>query len=740
MNPKPTLMKKFFLFFMVLAIYNANSFAQNIIDEDFLDVIEKNASTLWAQSTPAFANNTVPSKYAKASAVIFGFKRELSIDKKSTFGVLSKGERSLVFYENVRFKIKLNDKNAVNAFTEFYFRYSDKEDGFSAKIYKANNVTITVKLADAVKIESARNVPEFFKSFFDQEVDGQNRYFKVAIPDLEPGDVLEYVSITKSKLDVRGNGVIQFSPQYELCSKKYPLLFNQIAIETDNKSYFKAMSNNGAPAFKKETSANNPEFFRYVFTDNDRPTEKDVNFVNPFRQQPFIKFQVVYATKEDIKGVLIGTKGEIKSNFSKEDLARKAWEDYAQTGDYFMESVPIQTYVNTLWADLKKLGAKDWSEKEYIKNVYYRLRNMVIFRNNYLSDQTAAYLFGSLLYQRDIKSDLIISVSNQLGELKDVLFDSEIRYITRVGKDYYFNFTDHSNPGDLVESLLESDAYIIQEPQKKTGEQNIQPLQLPGSTAEQNTALYELNINLAPDLNTLVISRTTTYKGISKNRNISEVHENVPYMLNDYKNYDGNDPTDKMKGKEEEQYSDMVKTMKERFKEEKPKQVKENLQNEFNQKAKYTNFSIVSDGRSIKAAELKFKEDFELQGMVRKAGKKLLLNINGLVGSQLQIKKEERNRNNDIDVGYARTLQWNFNFKIPEGYTIEGLEEVNTDIDNEIGTYKCIAKQANGVASIQITKTYKKARFSKSSWNDMLAFIDAAYNNSFKNLLLKPNK
>jgi len=731
-------MKKLFVLFFSLAFCTI-SFAQNVIDEDFLDIIEKNAAPLWQHSTTEFSNSTVPAKYAKESAVIFGFKRELSIDKKSKFGFLTKGERSLVFYENVRFKIKLNDKNAVNAFTEFYFRYSDKEDGFSAKLYKNNGVTTNVNLTDAVKVESASSVPEFFKSFFDQELNAQNRYYKVAIPDLEPGDILEYVAITKSKLDVRGNGIIQFSPQYELCSKKYPILFNQIAIETDDKSYFKAMSKNGAPEFKKEAAANS-EFNRYVFTDADRATEKDVNFINAYRQQPFTKFQVIYSNKEDVKGVLIGTKGEIKTSFSKEDLARKAWEDYSQTGDYTLGGVSVQAYVNSLWSDLKKLGAKDWTEKEYIKNVYYRLRNMVMFRDNYLSDQTAAYLFGSLLYQRDIKSDLIISVSNNIGELKDILFDSEVRYVTRVGKDYYFNFTDHSNPGELVESLLGSEAYIIQEPEKKSGVQSIQPVTLPDATADQNTGVFEMNVSLNPDLNTLTVSRTTTYKGISKTRNISDALKFTNYMLTDYKYYNGNDPTEKMRDREEEQYSNMVRTMKERFAEEKPKFVKEELQREFGRKVTYKNFSIASDGRSLKNQDLKFTEDFELQGMVRKAGKKLLVNIPGMVGSQLQFKKDERTRNNDIDVSYARALGWRINFKIPDGYTLEGLDELATNVDNEIGTYKCSASQANGTATIEVRKIYKKATFTKNKWNEMLAFVDAAYNTSFKNLLLKPIK
>ncbi len=211
-------------------------------------------------------------------------------------------------------------------------------------------------------------------------------------------------------------------------------------------------------------------------------------------------------------------------------------------------------------------------------------------------------------------------------------------------------------------------------------------------------------------------------------------------MINDYKNYGGNNTTDGMREREEEEYNKMLRTLKERYAEEKPKLVKQELQNEFGKKVTYKNFSIGSDGRTLKTPELKYTEEFELQGMVRKAGKKLLVNVPGLVGSQLQFKKEERTRNTDIDVSYTRALGWKINFTVPAGYTLEGLPELAASINNEIGTYGCTASQANGIATIEVRKIYKQATFSKTKWNDMLAFVDAAFNTSFKNLLLKPTK
>jgi len=159
--------KRIILLPIIFFFISLTSFAQDFIDEDFLDNIESNAKRLWTENTASFSSNTIPEKYKSESATVIGFRRAVTIDKKSRFGFLSRGERSLIFFENVRFKIKLSDKNAVQAFTTVYFRYSDKEDGFSANIIKPDGSVKQVSLDEAVGVESVSDVPEFFKSFFE---------------------------------------------------------------------------------------------------------------------------------------------------------------------------------------------------------------------------------------------------------------------------------------------------------------------------------------------------------------------------------------------------------------------------------------------------------------------------------------------------------------------------------------------------------------------------------------------
>ncbi|HTE10429.1 MAG TPA: hypothetical protein VK645_05650 [Chitinophagaceae bacterium] len=711
--------------------------AQDFIDEDFLDNIEANAKFIWSEPAAAFSIAAAPAKWNDESAVVMGYKRSILFDKKSSGGFFSARQKNVFFFEKVRFKIQLHDKNSVQAFSEIYFRYSAKDDGFVARIIKPGGETSSVDLKEAVELESASDIPEFFKSFFDQTSGAQSRYYKVAIPNLEPGDVLEYASYTKSKLDVRGSGFVEFDPQYEICNKGYPVMYNEIDIETDDKSFFKSLSLNGAPEFKKENAADKG-FFQYVFTDRDRGVEKDVNFVNRFLVYPMVKFQVIYANSENVKGLLIGGKGELKTGFSKEELALKAWEDYAETGNsYYNNFFTVQNFVNTSWAELKKMGAKSWTEQKFISNAYYYIRNKVVFQNNYLSDKVFAYMFGSLLFQRDIPSELVISTSNNIGKLKNVLFDQEIRYAIKVNNQLYFNCTDHSIPGELIQTLLGNEGYIITEP-KKGHAQEVKPLTLPDAVAADNTVNYTINASLSADFNNTVVSRTSVYTGLVKTGNISNTMRLTTYMLDDYKYYGGESPAEKMKPREEEEYDKSIKAIKEEFKKAKPDYVKEELEKEFQQKVKFSDFRITSDGRSDKKKDLVFTEEFELPGQVRKAGKKYLVNLTGLIGPQLQVKKDERERKYDINVGYARTISWVINLKIPDGYTAYGLNELNTNIENETGRFSCEAKEEAGNIVLKMTKTYKQSNIAKDKWKSMLSFIDAAYNTSYKYILLKP--
>lgn len=719
---------------LALTITCTTATAQEYIQTRIIKSLTENAKEMLSDIPAPFKISQTPSKWDKESAVIIAYSRNLILDRKSRSFLSS--AKYLYFFETRRFRIKLLDMNAVNKFSEIYFRYSNDQDGFAARVIKPGEAPQEIDMKKSIKIDPRTEVPEYYQSITSDLSNFSNySYYKLPVRDLEPGDILEYISTTKSSINTFQVKYLELAPQYEICSKEYPVMYNEIGIDTDNKTFFKSVALNGAPAFKKEDAAEKG-FSRFLFIDKDRDRFKDINFVTPMMQFPIVKYQVNYAKDEDVTGAFIGQIGELKSSFSKEELAQKAWEDIEkQKKTMFGEN---RITVNALLSDIKAAEGKKWSDEEYVEKSWYLIRHKVLYQSSYLTDKEFVCLFNGVLEDRKINPELVISVSNQIGKLKDILFDSEIRYMVKIGDKFFFNPSDYSNPGELVETLAGNDAYIISAPPRKSNIPEIKPIKLPDTKAYDNMQVEEFEAELDADMEKLRISRNSAYTGIYKAKNTRELLAYHPFIFTDHQYYDGEDPTKKWKKIEQENYEASVKAAKETFIKKRPELSKENLQREYQQKVTDVKFTLLNDGRSPQKRVLAFREEFVLNDMVKKAGKKFLVNLPGLIGGQLQIRDEERNREYDMDVRYPRSLAWTINFKIPAGYTVSGLNDLNTKVQHECGLFSVTASEQNGKVIIKVEKTYNTKLVPKGKWNEMLAFIDAAYNSSFKFILLTP--
>lgn len=723
---KRTVSAAFLLLFTAICVQ-----AQEMIDEDFLDNLTKNAKQVWEENDPDFSTNSIPDKWKNESGVVIGYREQVLFDKQKS-GFLG-GKADLILYEKKRMKIKLLDKSSVNDFSEIYFRYADKTDGFSAFVYKNDGTKKEVALNKAVSIDDNDRVPDFFKSFFDRNISRRNEYYKVPVNDLVPGDILEFAAVTSSKFSVKGLSYYPFDPQYELCNKPLPIMMHKIIVETDNKSFITAKSTNGAPEFQQST---NGEFNVYTWTDRDRGRVKDVNFINEYMVLPMMKYQIVYTNGNEYKGLFAGSKGQIKSEFDTREIGKKAFERYASAGNTYVygANAQLNAVYNFIWGKLKKLGLDDITDEMFIRQAYYQVRHTQVYSSYYYSEKQFAYLMGELMRRQKIPVDIIVTTPSNLTRLNDLLFEDELSWSVRVKDKYVFSATEHSNVYDMQENILGNDGYRLPLNSKETTE----AVKIPESAAADNVSRYELAVTLDPKMQDMDVSRISFHSGLQKKIYSAEALQFIPYMFEDFKTYDGEDDMDALPTKYQDEYYEKRKALKEEFARLKPEYMKKQAVEEFATEITYKNFEMVSDGRSMKKPDLKFKESFVITGKTRKAGKKVLVNLSSLMGGQLQIKKDERERTFDIDVRRARTIQWNIRFTVPAGYTASGLENLNTNVENETGTFKSIAKMEGNVIVVDITKIYKQKNISKAKWPDMLAFVDAAYNFGHKLILLKP--
>ena len=153
---------------------------------------------------------------------------------------------------------------------------------------------------------------------------------------------------------------------------------------------------------------------------------------------------------------------------------------------------------------------------------------------------------------------------------------------------------------------------------------------------------------------------------------------------------------------------------------------------------RYDDFELIRDGRFGDTAWLQYKEKFSLKKLISKAGKNYLLDVGKLIGGQIKLEPNEiANRKSDMWLPYARTIQNTITVQLPAGYTADGLQDLQMNVDNESGAFISTAKVEGEQLLISTTKLYKKNFDKKESWANYVAFLEAAYKFSQAKVVIK---
>ena len=115
-----------------------------------------------------------------------------------------------------------------------------------------------------------------------------------------------------------------------------------------------------------------------------------------------------------------------------------------------------------------------------------------------------------------------------------------------------------------------------------------------------------------------------------------------------------------------------------------------------------------------------------------------IFEIGKLIGDQIKLEQNELStRQTDIWIPFARTIENNIVLNIPAGYTVDGLQDLNNNIDNESGSFVSTAKMEDNKLMINTRKIYKKNFDKKEAWVNYVAFLEPAYKFSQAKVVLK---
>jgi len=759
-------MKKVFLYLILLACTQA-VFGQQRISKSELETLTKQLKQhpLLLDDDMDFKSNSSTDKWQNESAVILCQKTSFNFDKKgmsagkrigrNVWGLVlalptlgtslimanTSNETKMLIEETERRRLLLKDKFALEQYSVLYFRLDAEGDAFAARVIKKDGSVQPVDLDEAIKVSDIRTIPDLFRSYTDNRFGSAYRpdYYKIAVPDLVEGDVIEYQFRNFNTREYTYNpNYKEFDPIYYLCNRDMPVAKQVIEVVTeDDKYYIGYKSMKGAPEFV-ETNANGKKVYRWEDAGRDKMT--DTRFVNEFMQMPSVKFQVTYARNNSRDFVWFKNSSELKNDVSETDLADKArnfWfhpEKLENTGSYTAGlRTDIASTEKALFTSLKKKSVTGGSDDEYIKKSYYLIRSQTLFNN--WSDFAFAKIFSGLLQRQKIDHEIVVTTSNIRTNLNKVAFTQELVWVVKCKNKFYCNPGEHLNPEDIPVELAGNAAIRFHYANDKLP---VASEVLPLSDTTSNVLKTQLKTTFDLTNLTLSIEKNVEARGLTRDDLINEALALTPFMESDYRNYDGMSMWDGINSRQEEKATEDFNELKRKWKEEKPDMMKAMAEDEYGFNVqKYNNFKIVQDGREYKKRNLRYSENFVLADMTSKAGEDILISLPALIGQQTKIKNDEKARTMPVDVRYPRAMDWYVVFPIPAGYTVKGIEELSKNVSNECGSFSSSVRVDNNNLIMQVSKMYKSKYFDLNQWSNLLEVLEAAYSFSQSKIVLK---
>ncbi len=746
---------------VIFSAVPANVNAQSKDAEKYRKESEEMRKTVWAWDKPQFKIKEVPQQYAKASKVIIAHHTELTADSKSKFAFYGFGfgpKKEQTLTEVVRELIKINDKNAVSDYSELSFTQFQRSSGFYAVEKTTSYVGVRViKPNGSIKEINADDI------VLTKDLSSEKKA-KVAIPDLQPGDILDYFIATEQFM----TNDLSTKPYRVLLFDDAPILSLSFHAQLGKKYSIEYRSYNGAPELKVDKN-DDKDIIVDVEKSNIPPFETSL-WVAAAQQLPFIRMNIALGYK-GFGSKYMDTKkpGEVSKNTNSEeyldDKAGSFSMDYFN--GYWMRAAKAE--FDAVESDAKRkakqtgISFKDLSDEDKAALLFYTIRytRFLNFDINKLSDKISIgdnsynglpFILFCTLKAAGLDPAILVSSNRMSYRLDEIMSASDLEsasYLTGTNK-----FLSIQSVYDVpfvipekIEGLANTKSFTFDHPnavmgiKKMMGLTNIAPgPSIPVSGADKNAHIENLKLSLTTDKNNLSVRRSTTMKGYYK----ADEQKNL-ILYEDFYESERKAFNDEMSlieeledGKKSKKYVDEVKSaFAEARKKQKDafiKEAKDWFEQDITELKDYKTDNL---GVRHTTPDFIYSSNFNLGGLVKKAGNNIIVEIGKIQGQPLVIKEEQRKRDLDIYMPYARSIEYNIEIEIPEGYTAEGVTALNKSVENEAGFFKAEASATDKAVTIKVKKHYLHNFEPAKNWDKIITFTDASSEWVNAKLLLK---
>ena len=675
---------------------------------DYLKLAQKVRQEVWDNTPVDFKKRAVPEKYKKESAVILSYYKELSTDyhRKATTELFISGRltRQIDCEDMERMLIQINDKKALKDYSEFSFLTKSKkwQGGYhhttntilGIRVLKKNGTVQVVDFDDYVDVKEGKKGKELSQ--------------KIAVPGLEIGDCIDVFSL--DQIDTQEQ---QLDPFVFFLRQSEPVLYSRVHCVLDQSLATVYRSMNGAPEFKQTTDKDKNAVLDLTM---DQPVDAEPSvWYNATVQSPYI---MMFITPTKTKTVIVEKAMRQKGVRANPDVAPilqddwKLMKTYVSKGGYSPAGLP-STY-KSVFKSAKKEGM---SAEEKADRIY---------SFEYISWGSSQRAFNKVPnYLRKLGVELEMGITTPLGALpvdQLINYNSTTWFFRLKGTDlYYF-------PG--VYPKVASEIPFIYQGRKAYMQDAEAPFEIPVSKASDNRSVVSVKASL--DGMKMNISRRVVYSGEQKMFGQSVCSPEVSLYGPDhleaywrYLKYDDSDPYCVFPKKN-------ASNIKAAFAEYKQKEQADQFKEEVtgyheSDPVKVSGYGVDCVGIRKDSADLVYHVDYEMEGLVKRAGSSMMLAVGKLIGEQMKLEGNDRIRKDRIWRKMAFADEWNIEVALPKGYqaSAESLKKLNTTVSNDCGEFAVKASAGAGKIIVHVSKSFLHREEPVANWDKVLKLVDA---------------
>ena len=699
--------------------------------ERYQKLAETIRNEVWSKDLPAFNQRSCPEEFKSYSAVVLAAYNEVTVDQHLRANIME-----MLFTYSVGHKvtannctrrlIAINDERARDEYAEFDFSaiwktaMHKRQAVMGMRVIKPSGEVREVNADDFVVIDEGRS--------------GRHQRRKLAVPDLQVGDLIDYFYYTID--DIAERSIEPFVIQL---LGDMPILSFQIhcVIDRDLTTQYRTL--NGAPDFTAST-------------DDEGNIVLDLEIKDQTETAP----RLWYNSAEQAPRILLYISGRsLKGEWRAPSLQQKGLQANPHFSTIVDDDVQYRSTTHfgngitryALWGkDLKewraycdRVAAMDITKEERVARLYTGLIYLLRFsRTGQLSSGALFGMLSEALQKQGITSHQLFTTSDQAEPI-----DQLISYRNTTWGLYLMSIDKVLLPPSYDMSPFTIPAAFQGRP-AILDDGNGQIINLPRSTPDDNQMCADVSVTFpgiagqADSPTLLRINRRCAATGAQRES------PNLLYVMSDrlmadafrYMGID-RELTDLVGKKYRD---DMEESIRQLHEEERQLYAAEAKMYHGTDIGQLIDYSMENIGFLYGSDTLVYRSSYDIDGLVKRAGQNLMLDVGRLFCQQLKVEGAERQRRADIHYGHpACRLTYRYTIELPEGYVADsvGLACLNTCVDNSCGSFSTEAAVDGRQLRLTIVKCYQHAEEPLEKWSEVLEFVDAAASFNAAQLILR---